>query len=277
MNLLEKKTRGNESEAAHKRLSFVRGEPFLLADWERVLFLNFTIAPEVLRPLIRAPLKLDLHEGQAYVSLVAVTMTKFRPATPLSVAWPLRAITRQSFLNLRTYVRHNDEPGALFLWGWLSNPLPLHLPTFDLPCAFAKIDYRHNTGTGNLCGEVNADGHRFRYRATFAPQSACQPCSPGSSAEFTMERYTGFFHRKANAKIFRTWHPAWLQINVEVTIEDDSLITQKFDWFKDAKFVGANFAPGFERVSLGRIHSLKKLPGQSRKRSHGPSGIFEMP
>lgn len=277
MNLLHEKIPGTESDAARNRLLSIRGEPFLFANWERVVFLHFTIAPELLRPLIRSPLELELYEGHAYLSLVAVAMTKFRPATPLSIGSPLRVINSQLFLNFRTYVRHDNEPGALFIWGWLSNLLPFPLPTFDLPCAFAKINYRHNTDSGMLSGDVNSNGGRFRYRVTFDPQSTFQPCDSGSSAKFTMERYTGFFYRKSRARIFRTWHPTWVQTNVDATIEDDSLITQEFEWFKEAKFVEANFAPGFERVSLGRVHSLKKLSCQARKRNHGPSALFEMP
>jgi uncharacterized protein YqjF (DUF2071 family) len=276
-NLMQEKISGLESDAAKRRLLSIPGDPFLLANWERVLFLHFSIAPELLRPHLRPPLELDLYQGQACVSLVAVTMTQFRPAAPLSFGWLFRPITRQRFLNLRTYVRHDHEPGALFLWGWLSRPLPLPLPTFTLPCSFARLDYRHNTHTGTLSGNVNADSRRFRYRASFDSRSVFEPCSVGSSAHFAMERYTGFFHHQNGVKIFRTWHPAWLQTSVNAAIDEDNLITAKFNWFKEATFVGANFAPGFECVALGRLHELKQSACQLRKRTHGPSALFKMP
>jgi uncharacterized protein YqjF (DUF2071 family) len=277
MNSLAGNVTSIESDAAQKRLLSVRGDPFLFADWERVLFLHFAIAPELLRPFILRPVELDLYDGQAYVSLVAVTMRNFLPVRPLPFAWAFRLITCQQFLNVRTYVRHRGEPGALFLWGWLSKPLPLMLPTFDLPCTFAAVDYQHAYESAAICGEVNSGARQFSYRATIDPQITFEPCSPGSLAEFAMERYSGFFYRGNQARIFRAWHRPWLQTSVNASINENRLLTAKFGWFKEAKLVGANFAPGFKQVSLGRVRLLKKVVGQSRKRSHGASAFYEMP
>lgn len=277
MNLVSEKVSGLESDAAQKRLHSIRGDPFLFADWDRVLFLHYAIDPELLRPFVRPPLELDLYEGQAYLSLVAVTMRRFRPARALPFAWVFPLFKCQQFLNVRTYVHHRDEPGALFLWGWLSKPFPLPLPTFDLPCAFAEFDYQHNFESGELRGKVKAGGCEFSYRATVAPQSTLEPCSPGSLGEFTMERYSGFFCRGNRARIFRAWHPAWLQTHVNATIHNIDLLTQKFSWFKQAKFIGANFAPGFKQVSLGRVHVLNNVADQAAKKRHGASSFYEMP
>jgi hypothetical protein len=278
MNLVKEKVTSADTDAAQKRLASVRGDPFLFAAWERVLVFHFAIAPDLLRPYIVPPLELDLYEGQAYVSLVAVTMRKFRPLRALPFAWAFGMLSCQQFLNVRTYVHHRDEPGALFLWGWLSRPLAMALPTFDLPCAFANIDYQHVFESGQIRGEVKAGNCQFSYRAAIHPQISFGPCKPGSLSEFTMERYSGFFYRSGNrARIFRAWHPAWLQTSVDATINDQRLLAKKFNWFKEAQFVGANFAPGFNQVSLGRVHSLKNVGGQSRQRRHGASAFYEMP
>ena len=202
MNSLKENVAKAESDTARRRLLSVRGDPFLFANWERVLFLHFAVAPDLLRPLVAPPLELDLYEGHAYVSLVAVTMRKFRPVRPLPFSWALGLMSSQQFLNVRTYVHHRDEPGALFLWGWLSKPLPLPLPTFDLPCAFARVDYQHDFESGKLRGEVKAGDCQFSYRATIDSQTTFEPCNPGSLAEFTMERYSGFFSRGNRAMIF---------------------------------------------------------------------------
>lgn len=277
MNLVTGNGASAESDAAQKRLLFVRGDPFLFADWERVLFLHFAIAPELLRPCVPRPVDIDLYDSQGLVSVVAVTMRRFRPVRPLPFAWAFSLITRQQFLNVRTYVHHRDEPGALFLWGWLSRPISVPLPTFDLPFAFAEIDYQHNYESGKLRGDVKAGDCDFSYRATIDPQGTFQPCDVRSLAEFTMERYSGFFSRGNRVAIFRTCHPAWLQTSADVGINENRLLTSKFNWFKEAQFVGANFAPGFKRVSLGRVHWLKNVVNQTDRRRHGASAFYEMP
>jgi uncharacterized protein YqjF (DUF2071 family) len=277
MNLCTKNFTSAECDAARRRLLSTRGDPFLFASWERVVFLHFAIAPEALRPYVPAPLELDLYEDKAYLTIVAVTMRHFQPARSFSLASGLRLMSCQRFLNLRTYVHHGEEPGALFLWGWLSKSLPFPLPTFTLPCAFAELQYQHNHEAGELRGNVKARSSQFRYRATMPACSNFDSPAPGSLAEFALERYTGFFCHNHHIKVFRAWHPTWLQSSIDVNIEENRLLIAKFPWFKHAKFVSANFAPGFNQVSLGRVHSLTNAGHKESRPRHGASAFYEMP
>jgi uncharacterized protein YqjF (DUF2071 family) len=258
---------------AKDRLAAVPGDPFLFADWERVLFLHFVIAPEVVRPHVPAPLELELHGGQACMSIVAVTMRHFRPCWFNPLALPFCCLREQRFLNLRTYVRHKGEPGALFLHGWLSRPLGLRLPSsvMGLPYTFADSQYQHVPQSGIIRGTVKTAGREFAYHGSL-PGGRCVPAKPGSVAEFVMERYSGFFSRGGHGYVFRAWHPAWLQQPVEAVIERDDLITSVFPEWKEARLVGASLAPGFPRVELGKAHVLPQ-PNKHRALSR----LFEMP
>ena len=91
-----------------------------------------------------------------------------------------------------------------------------------------------------------------------------------------MERYTGFFARRGQAYVFRAWHPPWAQMPLNVEIEDDSLISRAFPWFKQASFSGASFAPGFERVALGSAHRLQ-TPMRTSRTPHGVSAFYKIP
>ncbi len=268
----------SESDLAKRRIEHSKGDPFLFADWEQVMFLHFVVAPEVLQPLVPAPLELDLFQGTACLTLVALTMRDFRPGRPGFAGCLLRPISQQRFLNLRTYVRLGNEPGALFLWGWLSRPWRAHLPSelFSLPYNFASMEYDHRAHAGKFHGLVAEGTKRFTYTATASPGIARLQCAPHSLAEFAMERYSGFFCRKHEALVFRTWHPSWTQIPTNASIEDDSLITSKFPWFKKAIFNSANFAEGFEHVWLGRAHKLSE-PRLNRPSRHVLSSFYEMP
>jgi len=294
-----------EADIAKNRLLSVPGDPLLHVEWHRVLFFNYVIAPEVVRPFIPSAFELDLHQGQACISLVSVTMRNYRRA-PHAPIWGklFETIREQRFLNFRIYVRHHGEPGAFFMWGWLSRPFGLPLPDepLGLTCAFA--DFRDGCITGknaslvydvplhDQLGERDRPG-RSRRRPADGPLNDADtgtpkifggtpktaggtpalpriPCASGSISEFALERYSGFFaHRGANY-VFRAWHEPWLATPVSARVEDASLITSRFPWFAKATFVDAAYAPLANPVWLGRAHRLQPIPKRTRT-------FFEMP
>src|SRR5882724_9903122 len=101
------------SHAGKRRLLSVKGEPLVLAEWYRVMFLHYEVEPSVVRAQLPLLFGLELHQGKAIVTLVALTMRRFR-ANPFAPFWAqlFTAFPEQRFLNLRTYVRHGDESGA---------------------------------------------------------------------------------------------------------------------------------------------------------------------
>jgi uncharacterized protein YqjF (DUF2071 family) len=266
------------SEQARRRLLALDGDPFLYADWERVVFLHYLVAPELLRPSVPHPFELDLCEGRGCISVVAVTMQNFRPCGSDPAAILFRPVRQQRFLNLRTYVHCGGEPGALFLQGWLSQPLPVPLPSgfFHLPYAFASCLYQHAGDSGEVRGRVTTRDGNFAYHASMDPACEQRTAEPGSLAEFTMERYTGVFSRGHQPYVFRAWHPPWLQNRIEATIEDDSLLRSKFRWWQEAQYAGGSFAPGCKRVWLGKAH---RWPGpcQAAHKRRVLSSFFELP
>jgi uncharacterized protein YqjF (DUF2071 family) len=268
------------ADLARRRIVALPGDPFLLVDWDRVLFLHFLVNPEAVRRLLPPGLELDLFGGQACVSLVALTMRHFRAVRPASLGSLFQLISQQTFFNFRTYVRWGEEPGAFFLWGWLSRPfgLPPPLRVLGLAAASASMDYRHAHENGEIASRVtDGKGFSFGYRGSIEPRATFGPSEAGSLSEFALERYTGFFCRHLGMKIFRAWHPTWAQCSVDLTIQEQTLMTERFPWFESAKFAGANFAPGSNRVWLGRPHSLARAARTRMKSRHGLSSFYEMP
>ena len=108
------------------RLLNSRGEPLFLAHWDRAVFIHFEVDPEILQPLVPGPL--DLHKGHAFVTLVAFTMREMRPRLGGKFAKALfKPIATHTFLNVRTYVKHGDEPGIYFMTEWVPNRLAAFL------------------------------------------------------------------------------------------------------------------------------------------------------
>lgn len=247
------------SEAARARLLSVKGEPLLLADWLRPMFIHYEVPATDLQSHV--PFQIELFDGKAYVSLVAFTMERMRPFRGGNLtAWMLKPVAKNDFLNFRAYVRHDGEPGIYFLTEWMNNPFSVHLGpmTFGLPYNFGTTNYQNDHESGILRGTVceKANKHSFAYEAQFT-HSGFAPCSAGSLDEFLLERYTAFTSHGAKRRFFRIWHPPWRQQKIELSIIASELVAAKWPWFKQAKLVGGNYSPGTHDVWMGRPHGIE--------------------
>src|SRR5699024_901800 len=78
--------------------------------WHQLLFAHWQVEPRQLAPHIPSPLRLDVFEGKAWASLVALGITDARlrlmPAVPFMSTFPE--------LNSRTYVTFGGKPGVYF-------------------------------------------------------------------------------------------------------------------------------------------------------------------
>lgn len=232
------------------------GEPLFLADWDEVLMVHYEVDPTELAPLV--PFPLDLREGRAYVSLVAFNLRGMRPYRGGRLgALLVRPIASHGFLNVRTYVTVDGEPGIYFLTEHLDNRLSLRLgpPLFGLPYQFARVDYRHDWLDGRIAGRVTdpADGAVFSYRGLVEPHpEGYRPVEPGSLTEWLMERYTAYTARGRHLRKFRVWHPPWPARPAVVRVTEDSLLRERWPWFARARRVGADFSPGVRGVWMSR-------------------------
>jgi uncharacterized protein YqjF (DUF2071 family) len=247
---------GNLSRAARARMLGRPGEPLLIADWDRALMVHYEVDPAALRPFV--PFPLDLHEGRAYVTLLAFTMRGMKPRRGGRLAeWLFHPIATHGFLNVRTYVKVGNETGIYFLAEHLDNRLSLRLgpPLFGLPYRLARLNYEHDWRSGEIAGRVTdpASGAVFSYRGLVeADESAYKPAEAGSLTAWLMERYTAFTVRLGHRCLFRVWHPPWLATPAVVKVREDSLLRENWPWFAGARLVGANFSPGLAKVWMGR-------------------------
>ena len=258
------------SELARERLLSLPHEPLFLADKERVLMIHYGVDPELLQPIV--PFPLDLRNGRAFVSAVAFTMRLMRPRWGGAFAnRAFRPLSTHRFLNLRTYVVRNDEPGIYFLAEWLSNRLSVALGprVFGLPYRFGRLDYQHEHERPTISGSVRdpSGSCSFSYRALldFAEPSSCEI---GSLDEWLMERYTAFTHVSGKSRFFRVWHPPWPQVPATVTLMDQTLLQANWRLFKTSRVVGGNFSKGVS-AWMGWPHGLTDWATKRENRRFG--------
>jgi uncharacterized protein YqjF (DUF2071 family) len=248
-------SRSTLSEAGRHRMLSLRAEPMFYARWDRSVFIHYEAEPSVLQRQV--PFELDLHEGRAFVSIVAFTLLRMRPRIGGRVGeWLLKPIGSHEFLNVRTYVRRNGEPGIFFLAEWLSNQLSVRLGprTFGLPYRFGQIAYEHANRGNAISGTVQAADGLLHYRSVVSAPDF-RPSEAGTLAEFLLERYTAFTFRRLRRRLFRVWHQPWEQIPIEVEVSADDLMASTGPWWESAEYIGANYSPGVE-VWMGRPHRI---------------------
>jgi uncharacterized protein YqjF (DUF2071 family) len=269
----------SESALARRRMVGPQGAPVLSADWEDVLFLHFEVPAQAVQRLIPRPLETEPFQGKTLVSIVSLSMRRFQLYRGRWLNRLLRPIEVQRFLNVRTYARSERESGAYFLQGWLSRPCAL-LPApglFGLPCAFCEMDFSGDREGAAWRRTARSRSGLFEFEASAPAGELPADCLPGSLERFTFERYTGYFERGHDLRTFRIWHAPWKQVQVKVCLQESSLITTKFPWFKEAILAGANWSAGFKDVWLGLPSRPGKNGGESCSRRRGPSSFFELP
>jgi len=235
--------------------------PLFLGDWVCVLFIHYEVDAEVLQREV--PFELDLWNGRALVSLVAFTMRRLRPGFGGWLGEILfKPISTTRFLNVRAYVRHQNEPGIYFIAEFLSNRLcvPLGPLTFGLPYQAGKLSYRQDGETGVIEGRVRGarDQRRLSFQATPPSPAEFQLCRPGSLDAFLLERYTAFTRCGNRRRLFRIRHQPWAQTRIGIGVQDDGLLTTTGKWASGARLAGANFSPGVRDVRMGRPRRIHK-------------------
>jgi uncharacterized protein len=205
--------------------------PVMRQNWRDLLFIHWPIDPDILRPLIPAPLEVDLFEGTAYIGLIPFTMTGVRPIGIPAVP----GLSSFHETNVRTYV-HVDgrDPGVWFFNLEAANSIAVRLARrlFHLPYHYARMFLEHEAsdhddepqsilyaGTRRWPGPLPAS-----YFVRAAPVGRVQPAIPGTLEHFLAERYILFTLRKGRLHEGRVHHTPYPLQPAKILSLDESLL-----------------------------------------------------
>ena len=157
--------------------------------WNDLLFLHYSLPPEVVRAVVPEVLTLDTYEHRAWVSVVPFWINHLRPPGVPSVPW----FSRFNELNVRTYVTFGNKPGVYFF----------SLDASNLSAVWgARIFYRLPYWQASM--KVKGKGSekiQYESKREHGPRPAVLKCSygpaerqtfharPGSLQHFLTERY----------------------------------------------------------------------------------------
>lgn len=190
--------------------------------WNDLLFLHYSVAPEVLRPLIPEFLTLDTYQHRAWLSITPFWINHLRPPGIPSLPW----ISHFSEINVRTYVTYEGKPGVYFFSLDAS-----HLSAVWGARIFYRLPYWHASIKVQGRGEAAI---RYRSTRTHGPKPAGIELSygpagppfharPGSLEHFLSERYCLYaFNRK---RLYRgeIHHLPWDLQPAELALERNTM------------------------------------------------------
>jgi uncharacterized protein YqjF (DUF2071 family) len=186
-------------------------KPFLTAEWQNLLMVNYEINPSVLEPYLPCGTELDSFMGVHYVSLVSFL---FANTKVLGLSFPFHQTFEE--VNLRFYVRYKEagvwKRGVVFL----KEIVPKHAIAFIANTLYGENYETHSmrhvwkTSSENL--EVDYSwkvGTRWNYMKAIANKNPVSIIE-GSEEEFITEHYWGYtFINTSCSGTYQVQHPKW--------------------------------------------------------------------
>jgi uncharacterized protein len=196
------------NEVAHRPWPMPDTPWVMTQTWHDLLFAHWPVDAGALRERVPSEFDLDLFNGTAWLAVVPFHMTNVAPRGVPSLPW----ISEFPELNVRTYVRVDDQPGIYFFSLDAGSTLavqaartllnlPYYAATMSVRPHEDKIEYDSRRQDGFREASFSA-----RYRPIGAPFQAIT----GTLEYFLTERYClyNLDHRSAPYRL-QIHHPPW--------------------------------------------------------------------
>ncbi len=201
----------------------MKGPAILSMRWHDLLFASWPVPLEHLRPLVPAGLPIDTWGGSAWLSVVALRLSRVRP---LRVPLPGQLMS-YSQINVRTYTTLGGKPGI-----WLLSVDCADRPTVAVSRLAFGIPYVHSDVS--VAGAPDGHGVRARSRrhgepavqveASYRGEGRPAPPEPGSLDEFLTNRLSTYGVNRLGVLRADISHDEWLLEEASAELDAVALV-----------------------------------------------------
>jgi len=230
-------------------------EPFLKAEWRKLVLVNYEVDPEVLNKYLPYGTEIDLWKNKCYVSLVGFM---FLNTTVKGMKLPGHINFEE--VNLRFYVRHTAQSeikrGVVFMKEIVPKPI--------ITWVANKI-YKEHYQTLPMQHEWNEDVDNLKVRYTWFTdnrensimvdaENELTGFSQNSEEDFITEHYWGYtkINNQATSE-YEVKHPSWKVYKVKkavVNVDFGMTYGDDFEFLNHKKPISVMLAEGSE-ISVG--------------------------
>jgi uncharacterized protein YqjF (DUF2071 family) len=202
------------------------GTPLLRQEWKDLLFLHWPVPAELLQAHLPPRLRIDTHDGMAWLAVVPFQMAKVRTrVTP-----PVPGTDEFLELNVRTYVHLDGVPGVWFFSLDATSALAVWTARTFFHLPYLRADMRLESPGAQLrqftARRTHGGAPAAQFRATWKIGAPLPPAEPGSLAFFLTERYCLYASNKARTKLYRgrVAHQPWPLSAAQVLHYESTLV-----------------------------------------------------
>lgn len=224
-------------------------QAFLTAYWKNLLFVNYEVEPDVLKPYLPKGVELDLFNGKCLVSLVAFLFleTKLR-----GIGFPFHRNFEE--FNLRFYVLRKEgnsiKRGVVFV----KEIVPRRMICWVAYLLYGEQYFYHRMKHAISETKDNIDvSYSFRVNGNWNEieantETVKKPLIAGTEEEFITEHYWGYTKMKNGATSeYQVQHPQWhlhTVNNFGVNVDIDALYGKQWRQYLSAEPVSVFMADG---------------------------------